>query len=75
MRKLVSGFAVVLMSAGLAACGSSNAPANNIAAVDETVLNDELPADENLSITDNGLIGNGLEADPLGNEAVTTNAL
>jgi hypothetical protein len=72
MKKLVSGLAIVLVSAGLAACGSpANDAGGNTVISNETVLDDEIPADDNLTVTDNGLVGNDLD---LGND-IATNAL
>jgi hypothetical protein len=72
MKRLVSGLAIVLVSAGLAACGSpANDTGNNAVIINETVLDDEIPADDNLTVTDNGLVGNDLD---LGNDTAT-NAL
>lgn len=60
MRKIVAGMSVIGMALALAACGgktTANDSAANLDVGNETVFNDELPADANLSA-----IGNGDEA-------------
>lgn len=68
MKKIVAGTAGLALALSLAACGGSSTPneaAVNDAFANETVFNDELPADLNAATIDNGtdaaLIGNGTD--------------
>lgn len=78
MKKIVAGVSVFGMALSLAACGTNttaNDSAVNAAVENETLFNDELPADANLSA-----LGNGDDAAlPLnaaaGNDTAVANAL
>lgn len=58
----------MFVSVGLAACGASSNDTANAAYGNETILNDELPADDNLLGADNLLIGD----DAALNDSLTT---
>ena len=71
MRKIAVAVSVISMSLALAACGGKGAEpvAANDTLANETVLNDEVPADGNLAT-----FGNGADALPAAN-ALGGNAL
>ncbi|MEE2916067.1 hypothetical protein COA17_00205 [Sphingomonas ginsenosidimutans] len=71
MRKIAAAVSVISMSLALAACGGNGAEpvAANDTLANETVLNDEVPADGNLAT-----FGNGADALPADN-ALGGNAL
>lgn len=74
MKKIVAGLSVAALALALAACGSkTDDAAANAQIGNEAVLNDELPADANLTL------GNGDEAalpvNAIDGNVATANAL
>lgn len=68
MKKIVAGLSMIGMAAALAACGSKTETPVNDGLANETVFNEELPVDDNLTVTDNAgdaAFGNDLSGNVL----------